>query len=399
MAGRRNRGNGEGCISRRKDGSWCAVVTTGRNPETGKLKRRFFYGKTRQEVADKLNQALADLRQGTFVAPSRTTVGSWLSTWLEEYKRPKVRPSTLESYRMMIDVHIKPGLGHIQLKQLQPCDLQRFYNQKLAAGRSDGKGGLSPRMVRYMHVILHGALKQAVREGLVARNVAEAVELPREQKKEFVPLTDDQVRRFLSAIKNDRLYAAFLLDLGTGLRRGELLALRWQDVDLKNRLITVRQAVSQVKGQLLYQEPKSKKSQRTVPIPESIATELKAHKARQNQERLMLGPAYQDNGLVFCQENGEPLRIRTFLRRFDNLLAKAGVPKVRFHDLRHTFATLLLQAGEHPKVVSELLGHSCISITLDTYTHVLPELKQAAAARLDGILNQRKNPSQQEGQQ
>jgi integrase len=242
-------------------------------------------------------------------------------------------------------------------------------------------------MVRYIHTLIHGALEQAVKEGLVSRNVAEAVELPKDRKKEFTPLTPKQVRQFLTSIKGDRLYAAFLLELGTGLREGELFALRWQDIDFKNGVLTVRQTLTRVKGQPVFKEPKTEKSRRTVPIPQDILSELKVHRARQAQEKLLLGPMYQDKDLVFATVDGRPLEKRSFLRHFEDLLAKSGLPHVRFHDLRHTYATLLLQAGEHPKVVQELLGHAQISTTLDIYSHVLPELKQAAAAKLNKLLS------------
>ncbi len=390
----KKRANGEGSIYQRSNGTWVAQITIGRDSE-GRPKRTSFSGKTRKEVQEKVNKALSELQTGTFIEPTKTTLAQWLDTWMEEYKKPSLRPTTYEGYNFIIKTHITPAtIGNIQLRHIQPSDLQRFYNAKLESGRADGKGGLSPRMIRYIHAILHGALKQAVREGLVIRNVTEAVTLPRHQRKEFTPLTQEQVIKFLNSIKNDKFYPAILLDLGSGLRLGELLALRWQDVDLKNAVIRVRQSLASVKGQWLFQEPKSEKSRRSIPIPKDIITELKAHKARQNQEKLLAGTAYQDHDLVFAMPDGNPLKVRSFQEHFEKLLSNAGMPRVRFHDLRHTYATLLLEAGEHPKVVQELLGHSQITMTLDTYSHVLPELKQAAAAKLGNILQKRKSPSQ-----
>lgn len=394
---KKKRANGEGSIYQRPNGTWVAQITTGRDSE-GKLKRVSFSGKTRKEVQEKVTKALSELQTGTFVEPTKTTVSQWLDTWMQEYKKQSLRPTTYESYEIIIEVHIKPAIGGIQLRQLQPSDLQRFYNSKLENGRADGKGGLSPRMIRYIHAILHGALRQAVKEGLVIRNVTEAVTLPRQKKKEFTPLTQEQVIKFLDSIKEDRLFPAILLDIGSGLRRGELLGLRWKDVDFKNRVIKVRQSLARVKGEWLFQEPKSEKSKRSIPIPGDIIAELKSHKARQNQEKLLAGETYQDNDLIFATPDGRPLETRSFLRHFEKLLDNAGLPKVRFHDLRHTYATLLLEAGEHPKVVQELLGHSQITMTLDTYSHVLPELKQAAALKINNILEKRKIPSQKEGQ-
>lgn len=357
----------------------------------------FFYGKTRQEVAEKLNKALNDVKQGTFVEPTKLTVGQWLDTWLNEYAKPRIRPTTWDSYEMNVRCHIKPAIGGIPLKQLLPSHLQKLYNDKLAGGRADGTGGLSPRSVRYLHAILHEALKQAVREQLIARNPADVVAPPRQQKKEIKPLTTEQVQHLLATMKEDRLYSAFLLELGTGLRRGELLGLRWQDVDLDKGIIRVQQSLVRTKKGVLFQAPKTERSRRSIPLPENVVRELKRWKARQNQERLALGEAYQDNGLVFCREDGRWLEPTYFSKCFDKLLEKAGLPHVRFHDLRHTHATQLLQLGVHVKVVQERLGHSTVTMTLDTYSHVLPGLQEDAAAKLNGVLKAKETPSAREG--
>lgn len=395
----KRRGNGEGCISRRKDGTWCAVITVGRK-ENGKPKQRFFYGRTRQEVAEKLNKALADIQQGTYVEPSRLTVGNWLDTWLNEYKKPEVRPTTWDSYEYTSRVHIKPAIGALKLKDLRPEQLQHLYNEKV-------KAGLSATTVRYIHAVMHQALEQAVKNGLLVRNVSEATTLPRQVKKEIHPLTLDQVRRLFQAMEEDRLFPAIYLELATGLRRGELLGLRWQDVDLKAGTLTVRQELVRIrnhdaqegerKTRLIFQEPKTATSRRTIPIPEDALAELKRWKARQNEEKLLLGPAYEDNGLVFCAEDGRPLDPRSFTKHFDRMLKRAGLPHIRFHDARHTFATLMLELGEHPKVVQQMLGHSRIAMTLDTYSHVSLDLERQAAARLNEVLKKEKAPSTAEG--
>jgi hypothetical protein len=213
MAKAKRRGNNEGSITRRKDGRYLARITIGRDPTTGKLNRVSFYGKTRQEVADTLNRALSDRSRGTFVAPHKLTVGEWLDTWLRDYKRPTLRPISYDSYEMFVRVHLKPALGHIPLKDLRPDQVQRFYNNK----RDEG---LSPRTIRYVHTILHGALKQAMTNQLVVRNVSEATTLPSGKTRAMHPLTLEQVQQFLTAVRDDRLFAAFFLDVGTGLRRG-----------------------------------------------------------------------------------------------------------------------------------------------------------------------------------
>jgi len=400
----KHRGNGEGCISQRKDGTWCAVVTVGWK-ENGKPKQKFFYGKTREEVNQKLIKTLSEIQQGTFVEPAKITVGKWLDTWLKEYARPHIRPSTWQNYEMVIRVHINPAIGGFQLKQLQPAYLQKMYNDLREHGRVDKQGGLSPRTVRIIHTVMHASLKQALKEGLVARNVAEATTLPRQQKKELRVLTLEEEQRFMNSVANDRLGAAFLLDLATGMRLGELLALRWQDVNLKEGVIRVRQALSRVKvpdgptkTALIFQEPKTAKGKRSIPLPEWATAALKAQKARQAQDKLLMGQDYQDNALVFATEEGKPIEPRNFTRTFYQLRKKARLPEnVNFHALRHTYATRLLEANEHPKVVQELLGHSQISMTLDTYSHVLPELKQSAAAKLNNLWPKEKIPSITEG--
>ena len=257
----KKRGNNEGTIARRKDGRWTASITIGRDPETGKPKRAWFYGKTRQEAAEQLAKALREKQQGTFVVPHKLTLGEWLSTWLQEYKKPRLRPITFDSYEMLVRRHLVPALGHIALRDLRPEHLQHFYNEKMQQGSS-------ARTVRYCHTILHGALAQAEKHQLIARNVSKLTELPREVRKEMHTLTLDQVAgKLLPAIAQDRLFAAIFLAFGTGLRRGELLALRWKDVDVKTGTWQVRQTLVRVtdhtategegRTRLLFQEPKT----------------------------------------------------------------------------------------------------------------------------------------------
>jgi len=387
MATAKRRGNHEGSIVRRDDGRSMAMMTIGRDPATGKLQRMALYGKTRQEVAEKLSQALSDRSRGTFVAPHKVTVGEWLDTWLRDYKRPKLRPISYDSYEMLIRIHLKPALGHLPVKDLRPDQVQRLYNQKR-------EEGLSARTIRYMHTVLHAALKQALKNQLVVRNVSEAAELPSGKPRMMRPLTLEQVQTFLATVRDDRLFAAVFLALGTGLRRGELLGLRWQDLDLDAGVLHVRQTLVRVcnhdegdrKTRLIFQEPKTEQSRRAIPVPSDIIDALRRHKAQQAQERLLMGEAYEDQGLVFCQANGHPIDPRNFTRHFEKLLRQAGLPHIRFHDGRHTFATLMLELGEAPKTVQTMLGHTKISTTLDIYSHVSLDLEKKAVARLNAIL-------------
>ncbi|MGE5483792.1 MAG: tyrosine-type recombinase/integrase [Ignavibacteriales bacterium] len=391
---RKRRGSGEGTIVQRPDGRWMAQATVGRDPETGKIKRMTLYGRTRMEVKEKLTRVLAELDSGVFVEPTTTTVGDWFDLWFKKYVRDNVSPCTRDSYETMIRRHIKPGLGSIQLRRLQPSHLQGFINERLQNGRVDGRGGLSPKSVRNMHTIIYGALKQAVREQLIPRNPAEAVKLPKRKRREIRPLTTSEIQHLLKTVRNHRLYAAFVLAIGSGLRRGEILALRWSDVDLERGLVRVTRSLERVYAQdsadrrtaLVFQEPKTEKSKRTLPIPKAAIEALRHHRRRQLEERILLGGAYDDQNLVFAAENGNPLDPTNFGHRFESVLAKAGLPHVSFHALRHTYATQLLEAGEHPKVVQELLGHTNITTTLDTYSHVIMGLKERAARRLDSIL-------------
>ncbi|HHV58261.1 MAG TPA: site-specific integrase [Firmicutes bacterium] len=346
-------------------------------------KRLTFYAKKREDAAAWLNQTLADKQRGLLVAPTKETFGHWLDVWLTEYAKPHIRPTTYADYESLIRVHLKPALENILLKDLRPEHLQKLYNDKTATG-------LSPRRVRLIHTVAHAALKQAVRNQLVARNVAEATTLPRQPKREIHVLSQEEQEKFLAVLDQDRLGVAFLVDLWTGLRRGELLGLKWQDIDLKKGVLRVKRSLVRVpikKGEteLRFQEPKTESGRRSIPLPPSIVSALKAHRKEQAKEKLIMGQEYQDNALVFCRSDGRPLDPSYFTYRFHQLLKKAGVNDTNFHALRHTFATRMLELGESAKVAQEILGHSNISMTLDTYSHVLPELKDAAAQKLEEL--------------
>src|SRR5216683_1935961 len=352
----KKRGNNEGSITRRKNGLWMAQVTIGRDPETGKPRRATFYGKTRQEVAEKLTKALRERQQGTFVSPHKLTLGEWLETWLQHYKRPRIRPSTLDSYEIIIRRHVTPALGHIALQDLRPEHLQRYYNEKV-------QQGLAASTIKLHHKIVSHALAQAEKNQLVLRNVCRLTELPRQPRKEMRTLTIAQVTtQLLSALQGDRLYAAYLTFFMTGLRRGELLGLRWQDVDMNAGIVHVRQILVRIynrdakgkgrKTRLDFHEPKTEKSRRAVPIPAACLAALRQHRAHQAEEKLLLGPGYQDHGLVFAQADGGPIDPRSMHRYFTQALQRGGLPAIRLHDARHTFATWMLEQNVHPKVVS-----------------------------------------------
>ncbi len=387
----KRRGNGEGSITKRKsDGRWQGYVTVGYDVETGKPKKKYFYGKTRKEVQEQVNEALGKVRTGTYREPSKLTMAEWLTTWLNDYMKPSLRPTTWENYEIQVMRHILPALGHLRLSQLQTSNLQKLYNDKLSnGGRLDGKeGGLSPRSVRYIHTLIHAALEQAKKEGMITINVADAVKLPHDQKKEIQCLDTEGVKKFLTAARDTKHFPAYFLALNTGLRRGELLGLRWKDVDLKAGSITVNQGLVRTKQGLVFQEPKTKLSNRTIGVSPQVVIALKDHKKRQNEERLAAGTAYnKEHDLVFCNELGGPICPRGFTRHFERLLKKSGLEgKVTFHGLRHTFATLSLQEGAAARTVQEALGHHKAAFTLDVYSSVTDKMKKEATDKIGNLL-------------
>ncbi|MDP9474766.1 MAG: site-specific integrase [Actinomycetota bacterium] len=375
----RRRGNGEGTITRRKDGRWEAryVVHTDRG-----ARRRVLYGKTRKEVADKLVKTLADRADGLVYEDENTTLGDYLDAWLKGSVRGSVRESTFDRYEIAVRVHIKPALGRFKLKKLTPAHVQGFYRDRLDAG-------FAPASVNKLHVVLHKALKQAVEWHMVPRNVAGLARAPRSSAtKEISPLSAEEARRLLDAARGNRLEALYMLALHTGMRQGELLALKWQDVDLENATLSIRRTLTRSGGRLLLGEPKTRKSRRTIDLTEASVGALREHLARQTEEITILGDRYGDAGLVFTSEAGTIINPTNLRRRsFASLLERARVPRVRFHDLRHTCATLLFSRNVHPKDVQELLGHSNISITLDTYSHVIPATRDRAARAMEDALS------------
>lgn len=369
----RKRGNGEGTIHRRKYGGWCAQYTV--YTAEGR-RRKTLYGKTRGEVGRKLASALSDRESGlTFDAGSLVLV-DYLDRWLEDSVRDSVKQRTFENYAYVVRLHLAPTLGHLKLKALSPAHVQGLYRSKL-------NSGLSRRTVQLIHTTLHKALKQAVRWGLVPRNVTEAVTSPRPTKKEIHPLTPKEARTLLDAAEGERFEALYVLAITAGLRRGELLGLRWTNVDLERGYVQVRQQLIRTKGGLTFTSPKGGKS-RSVRLTTSAVTALESHRKRQLEEKLRLAGLWNENGLVFTTAIGTPMDGDNLVKRsFKPLMGRTRLPQIRFHDLRHTFATLLLSRGTHPKVVQEMLGHADISQTIDTYSHVLPDMQEGAVSEME----------------
>lgn len=396
----KKRSNGEGSIYKRKDGKWCATITLCNDLLTGKTKRRSFYGNTRQEVSTKLVEAQGSIQNGSYIEPSTLTLEKWLEYFLYKYKKTGIRPKTFENYEYLIRIHLNPRIGHHPIMKLTPEIVQNFYNFLSSKGRSDGSGGLSPKTVRNIHNLLHDSLQQAVKSGKIIRNVSEATTLPRKQPKEIHPLSMEDQLAFLETASSDRLGIAFIVSLSTGMRLGELLGLSWSCINLSSGNITVKQALVRVKvfdenknyeSKLIFQEPKTKSGIRNIPIPPNVLVLLKAHRLKQSKEKLLVGDRFIDNNLVFCTELGQPIEPRNFIRKFQQILKISGLEKTNIHSLRHTYATRLLELNEHPKVVQELLGHSTIAITLDIYSHVFPEIKKAAADKINDLFDIKNN--------
>ncbi len=374
------RGHGEGTIYRREsDGKWCTAVDLGW--VNGKRKRKVIYGKTRKEVAEKLKVALRDQQQGLPVAVERQMVGTFLARWLADVAKPNVRPKTYTSYADTVRLHLIPTLGRIELSKLQPQDVTALLTAKLRAG-------LSPRSVRYIRAILGLVLGQALKWGLVARNVVALTDPPKAERHEITPFAPDEARRFLAVTRGERLHALYAVALALGIRQVEALGLRWRDVDLDGGTIRISKQLQRVDGKQTLVEPKTAKSRRTISLPDEIVAVLKAHRVRQLEERLQAGDHWQgeDWGLVFASPIGTPLEPSNILKQYKALLAKTGLPPARFHDLRHSCASLLLAQGVHPKVVQEILGHSQISMTLDIYSHLMPNAQRDAAALMNRLL-------------
>lgn len=373
MGKQKQRGHGEGSIYQRKDGRWVASITLeGR-------KRKTFYGKTRKEVQEKLRVALNDQKQGVLATGPQQTIKQYLEQWLEYVHRPAIRLNSYVKYRTALNKHILPALGHIQLQKLTPQQVQAFYAQKL-------KEGYATETIRGFHGLLHRALDNAVRWNLVARNICDAVSPPRMIKHEIQPLTKEQAQKLLETAEGHRLEGLLTLALATGMRRGELLGLKWQDIDFDERSLQIRRTVTRIAGfGLVESEPKTSKSRRKVMLPQFVVDVLIQHRVHQGEDRLKAGAAWQENDIVFSNPRGGLIEPAHLLPRFQRLLREAGLPHIRFHDLRHSAATILLSMGAHPKVVQELLGHSQISMTMDTYSHVLPSMQREVMDRLNDM--------------
>lgn len=368
-----------GFLVNRGPGRWQVRIPLGRDSKGKRLFHTRTIRGTKKDAERYLTKVQRELDTQTFVEASPQPLNDFLDTWLSTSAEPRLSTRSLADYRSLLDRHIRPPLGHRSLAQLSPRDIQSTYAQLQARG-------LSARTVRYAHSVLHSALDQAVKWKLIRENPAKTVDLPRFQQREMRVLTARQARAFLGAAAHDRWHALWHLLLTTGMRPGEALGLRWADVE-GDKLRIRRNLVRLGNGRWETKEPKTGKGRRTIVLAKTTTSLLQQHRRLQAAERLRAGATYSDHGLVFAAANGSPLDWRLVAQRhFHRIIKAAGLPHIRPYDLRHTCATLLIAAGENVKVVSERLGHSTAAMTLDVYTHVLPDMQEAATARLERLL-------------
>ncbi len=377
----KRRSNGEGNIRKRKDGRWEGRYTAGINPENGKQIFKNVLGKTQAEVKEKLKKALADSQRLDLAKQGKYTVGTWMDAWFENVAKIKVRPSSHQTYRGYIDNHIKPNIGNIPLEKLTTMELQKLYRKLLTSGRVERieaekqPKGLSAKTVRNINQVISSAMDLAVAQKIILENPTNACSLPRVEHKEMQTISAEQLQSFLEEAKHSGVYEMYYIELSTGLRRGELLGLKWEDIDMQQGIIRVRRQVSRIDGKIVEAPLKTKNSYRAVTISLQAIEVLKSQKAKTNDE------------YVFPSPNGGPISPDSVNNMLKRVLERAGIPKVRFHDLRHTFATLALQNGVDIKTVSGMLGHFSAGFTLDTYAHVTTAAQKEAAATMGNVLS------------
>ncbi|MGW0471553.1 tyrosine-type recombinase/integrase [Streptomyces coeruleorubidus] len=379
MAGQRKRNpNGAGTITKRKDGRYqCAVYVL--QPD-GTRARKFAYGKTWQECDTKRRELLAKADQGVPVPTRSAKLSEWLPYWLDNVIKPRRKLSTYDKYESHVRLYLVPLLGSKRLESLAVADVRRFLVRL--------EKETTAATAKESHRVLRSALSSACREELITRNVAKLVEPPRTDNRELKPWSLDETLDFLAASRKDPLYAAFVLAIAMGLRRGELIGLRWSDLDLDNRVLYVRQQTQRRRGVLYDDDPKSRR-RRVVPLPALCIAPLRWHRMRQSAARVKAGEQWHESGYVFTTRTGRQVEPRNVYRSFTRVAQSAGLRVIRLHDARHGTATLLTAAGVAPRVVMEILGHSQISITMDVYTHVVQDTQREAISHMDRLLKRR----------
>jgi len=376
----------KGHIRKRGTASWAIVLDIGRDA-SGKRRQKWHTVKgTKRDAERELARLVNEINIGAYVEPSVMPVCDYLERWLRDYAKSNVSAKTYERYNEIVRNSISPAIGSYALSKIRPLHIQAFYTEALTSGRKDGRGGLSAQTVLHFHRVLHKALDQAVKWQLLSRNPANAVEPPRPQRRQMRALDEGETAALLRLVNGSRLFLPVLLAVSTGMRRGEVLGLKWSDIDLKSGKAIVCRSLEQTKNGVSFKSPKTERGRRTVVIPGFAIEALNTHRAEHARQRLALGPDYNDQGLVCPRPDGTPWPPDGLSTAFSSLVRLADFDHVRFHDLRHSHASQLLRQGVHPKIVAERLGHSNIGITLDTYSHVLPGMQEDAAHRIDSTL-------------
>lgn len=386
--------NGEGSIIKDKRGFWRGAVSL--PSSNGKYKKKYIYGKTRKEVAEKMNGLINQLRTNTYIEPCKVTLYEWLCTWLEQYCKNEVRLSTYVNYDTYVQRHIRNTIGEYKLCDLNTAIMQAFFNDKAKNGKLNGSGGLSPKTIKNMHDMMHRALNKAVHLDMISKNPTDFVALPKRKKKEMRFLTPDEQKQLQDVVKGERLEMPVLLALYTGMRQGELFGLQWTYVHLESMdraWLRVVQAVnrfsdrtneSNKKTFLALSEPKTPHSVRAIPLLPYIAERLKQYKME--QEKYFKDKGLPETDMVFTTKTGNLVDPRDFQRDFKLLLKRSGLREINVHALRHTFATRALESGMNVKTLSKILGHSSVAFTLDTYAHVTEDLKFDEMAAMNSFL-------------
>jgi len=379
-----------GHIRERSKGHWYAVIDM-RDPRTGKRKRKWhsLKAKGKREAQIECATLISAIRAGTYIEPNKTTIAQFLDRWLE-YTKAGVAPRTHERYAEIVRKNLVPLIGAVVLSKLKPAQISECYSKALSEGRRDGTGGLSPQSVLHMHRILKQALKQAVRWEMLHRNPADAVQPPKVEKRRMTTYDMAQTVALLEVLKGHRIYIPALLAVLCGLRRGEIAALKWRNVDLEKGSLAIVASVEQMNGRVRLKETKSGRV-RTVALPSTVREELKSHRLAQAERMLRLGVRLTDDGFVCALEDGSSMQPTFITHEWVRAIKGTALPRYRFHDLRHAHGTHMLASGTHIKVASERLGHSKVGITLDLYSHVLPGMQEDAAAKIDAALRAAQN--------
>lgn len=371
--------SGSGSIRQRSDGRWESRVTVGYDKGTGKQVQKSFYGKSQKEVIVKLQKVSVTVDEGSYSEPSKLTVEQWLDIWLKEYVTNAVKPLTVVSYQSMYSNYIKPAFGAVKLSELNPHDIQAFYNDLQRVKN------LSPKSIKNVHGVLHSALKQAVRLGYIKVNPTDNCIVPRVIKKEIKPLQDNEIIWFLKEIKGHRFEALFIVDLFTGMRQGELLGLTWNCIDFNRDTILINKQLQKVSGKYILASNKNNKA-RIISPAQTVMEILKSHKRKQIELMLLLGIPWNEKGYVFTDEFGQHLKHSTVYKNFKRIVKDLGLESTRFHDLRHSYAVAALQAGDDIKTVQETLGHHTAAFTLDVYGHVSDQMKKDSSKRMESFI-------------